>query len=266
MKFPIGIQLFSVRDEMTADAVGTLKAIKAMGYDGVEFAGMYGRTPEELRDLCAEIGLDPISAHVGIDDLLKPGTIADYALIGCRYIAIPWLDEARRPGQPGYATFLEQTAVVAAEAKKHGITLLYHNHDFEFVMVDGEYALDTMYRTIPDLQTELDTCWVKVAGEDPAAYVRKYSGRAPLVHLKDFVGAKTSNMYQLIGVDDDQKQEAVEAFAFRPVGQGVQNFPEILKAAEEAGAEWVIVEQDMPSLDKTPLECAELSINYLKTL
>ena len=105
-----------------------------------------------------------------------------------------------------------------------------------------------------------------MAGEDPAAYVRKYSGRAPLVHLKDFVGSKTANMYQLIGVDDDQKQEAVEAFAFRPVGYGVQDFPAILSAAEDAGAEWVIVEQDMPSMGKTPLQCAEMSIQYLKTL
>ena len=261
----IGVQLFSVRDDMEADAAGTLKAIKDMGYDGVEFAGMYGCTPEKLRDLCNELELVPISAHVGIDELLKPDTIANYALIGCKYIALPWLDEARRPGQPAYAEFLKQVEVVVNKAKEHNITLLYHNHDFEFVKVDGEYALDAMYRTIPALQTELDTCWVKVAGEDPAAYIRKYSGRAPVVHLKDFVGGKTENMYELIG-DDTAKSEATEAFEFRPVGSGVQDFPGILEAAEEAGAKWVIVEQDSPSMGKTPLECVATSMAYLKSL
>ena len=123
-----------------------------------------------------------------------------------------------------------------------------------------------MYREIPALQTELDTCWVKVAGEDPVAYIRKYRGRAPLVHLKDFAGQKTEHMYQLIGVDDDQKQEAVSAFEFRPVGSGVQDFPAILAAAEEAGSSWVIVEQDMPSMGLSPIECARKSIEYLRTL
>lgn len=266
MKFPIGIQLFSVRDEITTALEGILKQLKDMGYDGVEFAGMYDYTPEQLRDLCARIGLNPISAHVSIDQLLEDGCIAAYKQIGCRYIAIPWLAEEKRPGHPGYAQFLKDATKIAQEAKEQGITLLYHNHDFEFVKVNGEYALDVMYREIPALQTELDTCWVKVAGEDPVAYLHKYSGRAPVVHLKDFVGQKTEHMYQLVGVDDDQKQEAVSTFEFRPVGSGVQDFPAILAAAEEAGTSWVIVEQDLPSMGLSSLECARKSIEYLRSL
>ena len=73
-------------------------------------------------------------------------------------------------------------------------------------------------------------------------------------------------MYALIGIDEDEKKESGGKFEFRPVGSGVQNFPAILAAAEESGVEWVVVEQDMPSMDKTPMECAEMSINYLKSL
>ena len=153
------------------------------------------------------------------------------------------------------------------------MTLLYHNHDFEFVKLEnGEYALDYIYRVIPEefLQTQLDTCWVSVGGEDPATYIEKYADRAPVVHLKDYVmpGKKPEKMYALIGIDDRAQsggQEA-EAFGFRPVGYGVQDFERILEASADSGAEWVVVEQDNPSMGKTPLECIKMSIDYLKEL
>jgi 23S rRNA (adenine2503-C2)-methyltransferase len=90
--------------------------------------------------------------------------------------------------------------------KANGITLLYHNHDFEFEKTeDGEYVLDALYSEIgPDLlATEIDTCWVNVGGEVPADYIRKYSGRAPIVHLKDFYGERSENMYELIGIKSE---------------------------------------------------------------
>ena len=143
----------------------------------------------------------------------------------------------------------------------------YHNHDFEFTKINGQYILDTYYQEIPAdlLQTELDTCWVNVGGENPAQYVRKYTGRAPIVHLKDFSGSKTENMYSLIGTDA-AKEEASEKFEFRPIGYGRQDIPSILAASEDAGAGWVIVEQDSPSMGKTPMECAKMSIDYLKSI
>lgn len=145
-----------------------------------------------------------------------------------------------------------------------GIQLLYHNHDFEFVRLDGEYALDLLYQAIPALQTELDTCWVKVGGEDPAAFVRKYTGRAPIVHLKDFAGQKTKNMYELIGID--KKAEETTAFEFRPCGSGKRISLRFWLPPKRPGAEWVVVEQDKPSMGKTPLESIEMSIKYLRGL
>ncbi len=266
MALPIAVQVYSVRNEAKNDLRGTLTKIKEMGYDGVEFAGLYGYAPADVRALCDEIGLVPISAHVPLAELKADpkGTIAAYVTIGCQYIAVPHLPEALRPGTDGWPGTVEDIKQIAAEAEAQGIGLLYHNHDFEFIRLDGEYALDLLYAAIPALKTELDTCWVKVAGENPAAYVRKYAGRAPIVHLKDFVGQRTNRMYELIGIE--KKAEESTAFEFRPVGSGVQNFPEILAAVKEAGSAWVIVEQDRPSMGKTPLESIEMSINYLRGL
>lgn len=268
----VALQLYTVREDMEKDFYGTLCKVKELGYDGVEFAGLCGHAPAEVREMLEKIGLTPVSAHVPIDELLTdiPKVVGDYKEIGCRYIAIPWLDEERRPGHPGYADTLKQIQMIADEAEKQGVTLLYHNHDFEFVKVDGgEYALDVMYQNIPALQTELDTCWVNIGGEVPAEYVRKYAGRAPVVHLKDFFlgGKKPEKMYELVGCDEEETETKEEgSFEFRPVGYGMQNFPEILKACHDAKAIWVVVEQDEPSMGKTRMECAEMGIRYLDTL
>ena len=269
MKFPIAIQLYSVRDDMAADFEGTLKKVKALGYDAVEFAGLYGKSAAEVKKLCEEIGLVPLSAHVPFIDMMNDLSLLDvYAEIGCKFVVIPYLTEEYRPGNEKFADVIEGAKVLGKKANELGMKLCYHNHDFEFVKVDGEYALDILYKEVSAdlLQTELDTCWVNVGGENPAEYLRKYAGRAEILHLKDFVGCKSENMYALIGIDEDEKKETGGKFEFRPVGSGVQNFPAILAAAEESGVEWVVVEQDMPSMDKTPMECAEMSINYLKSL
>jgi sugar phosphate isomerase/epimerase len=152
-------------------------------------------------------------------------------------------------------------------AKDLGMTMLYHNHDFEFVKIDGKYALDILYDEVPAeyLQTELDTCWVNIGGENPADYILKYTGRAPVVHLKDFHGEKSDNMYELIGIKSDAPKRPSN-FEFRPVGSGLQDFPSILAAAEKAGAQWVVVEQDNPSMGLTPMESIAKSREYLKTI
>ena len=113
------------------------------------------------------------------------------------------------------------------------------------------------------LQTELDCCWVNVGGEDPAAYIRKYAGRCPVVHLKDFTGTKSKNMYNLIGMKE--VAETTNTFAFRPVGYGKQDIPTIITAAIESGAKYLVVEQDNPG-EQTSLEAVAMSRNYLKTL
>lgn len=268
MSFPVAVQLYSVRDNMAEDFEGTIKKVKEMGYDGVEFAGLFDHAPEKVKAICEENGLVPISAHVSYDELIADPekVIGDYATIGVKYIAIPYAVEERRPGAELFDETVEGIRKFAGIAKKYGITMLYHNHDFEFKKVDGVYGLDLLYSTLSadELQTELDTCWVNVGGENPAEYVKKYTGRAPVVHLKDFEGSKSEQMYELIGIKQEKK-EVENTFRFRPVGHGKQNFPAILEAAVEAGASWVVVEQDQ-WYDTPALECAKMSREYLKSL
>ena len=272
MKLPVAVQLYSVRDEMERDVYGTLRKMKEFGYDGVEFAGLFGEAPEKLKAFCAEIGLVPISAHVPYDDMLADpaGVLGDYAALGCKYVAVPYLTEEHRPGTAGFAATVAGIRKIAEAAKTLGIQLLYHNHDFEFVKIDGHYALDVLYASIPAdlLQTEFDTCWVKVAGEDPVAYLKKYAGRSPVVHLKDFEkhGNAGGQLYQLIGIEEEGEQAEAGSFTFKPVGSGMQDFPSILAASVEAGAQWVVVEQDEPAAGDTRLDSVKQSRDYLLSL
>lgn len=270
-KLPIGIQLYTLRDFMAKDFRGTLEAVKEMGYDCVEFAGLYDHSAEEVKAMCDELGLDPISAHVGVHLILEniAGVVKTYADIGCKYIVIPHSEEAvQLPGGSDYPAFLENIKTIAAEARKYGMTLLYHNHDYEFHKLDGQNKLDILYADTDanDLKTQIDTCWARVGGEDPAEFVRKYSGRAPLVHIKDYTGDKSENMYGLIDTGKKDKVIDRSALELRPVGYGVQDVASIVKASEEAGAVALIVEQDRPSMDKDAMECAKMSIDYLRSL
>ena len=273
MKLPVAVQLYSVRDDMEKDFYGTISAMKELGYDGVEFAGLFGEDPEKIKAYCEEIGIVPISAHVPYYDMLEnpEAVLADYKTIGVKFVVVPYLTEECRPGTDGFAATVEGIRKIGEAAKALGIQLLYHNHDFEFVKIGEEYALDVLYSTVPEdlLKTEIDTCWVNVAGVNPAEYVEKYSGRAPVVHLKDFKksGEGNGKLYDLIGIDDEgAEQEEEDAFSFMPVGYGVQDMPAILAACENAGAEWVVVEQDNPAKGETAMNSVKLSREYLQTL
>ena len=268
---PVALQVYSVRDAAEQDFAGTMKKIKDMGYDGVELAGLYGNSSEKIKKVLDEIGLTAISAHVPFADLKADidSVIDTYLLLGCKYIAVPYLDEENRPNAAGFIDTLKEIDRIGAACTSKGITLLYHNHDFEFVkMADGSFGLDYMYNAIPaeHLKTELDVCWVKVAGQDPVEYIGKYAGRSPVVHLKDFYKeGRVGKMYELIGIDTKENESRVGTFEFRPLGQGLQDIPPILEASVKAGANWVVVEQDQ-SIGRTPIEAVEMSRKYLAKL
>ena len=271
-ELPVGLQLYTVRDDMAKDFKGTLQQVKALGYDGVEFAGLFGHAPADIKAWCAEIGLNPISAHVPLAEMLEDidKVIADYKTIGCEYIVVPYVTEERRPGGELFKQMVEEIRTIGAKCKEAGLVLLYHNHDFEFAKTEtGEFGLDYLYANVSAdlLQTELDQCWVKYAGQDPVAYLQKYSGRSPVVHLKDYYasGEQKEDPYALIGLNEGEKKEN-KAFEFRPLSYGVQDIPTIIEASKKAGSKWLIVEQDQPSMGKTPMECAGMSMEYLKSL
>ncbi len=261
--WPIALQVYSVREQAEKDFVGTMKQLKEMGYDGVELAGLYGRTAVECKKILDEIGLELVCAHVPIEELEKDEVLDDYAATGMHLIAIPWLPAPE--DEASLAAVIERIRAIAVRCKRRGMQLLYHNHDFEFGKIGGRYILESYYGQIDAdlLQTELDTCWVRVGGEEPAAYVRKFTGRAPVIHLKDFVGGKSENMYGLIGTESESGSGS---FDYRPLGDGVQDISAIVNAAEDAGAQWLIVEQDEPNNGLDRMVCAEKSVRYLKSI
>jgi sugar phosphate isomerase/epimerase len=272
-KLPIGLQLYTLRESAQRDLDSTLSFVKGLGYDAIELAGLYGLTAEQMKAALERVGLSAISAHVPYVTLAEDmqGVVDQYALIGCEYIAIPYLNKEHRPGSDGYPQVLENIKKAGEICRDKGISLLYHNHDFEFMALpDGRIALDAMYEDIPAniLQTQIDTCWVKVAGHDPAEYVRKYAGRCPLVHLKDFHLEGTLNYtpYELIGIRNEKPSQFDEMFSFRPLGKGMQDMPALLDACVDSGAKWLIVELDAPSPGAAPEDDVRMSIEYLRSV
>lgn len=273
-KLPVGIQVYGLRDllENTPDQFGTvMHQVKEMGYDGVELAGLYGLEPTYVKEVLETEGLTAVSAHVSLTELMDdPQKVAnDYKQIGCKYIVVPYLPEEFRHLTPGYKKVIADMERIGKVMKENELTLLYHNHDFEFVKLeDGTYGFDDIYKQIPAeyLQAEPDTCWIKVAGENPAEYVKKYKNRCPIVHLKDFIKeGNPKNLYKLIGIETKEEEKDTGIFEFRSVGFGQQIWEPILDAAIEANAGWVVVEQD-EHYQLSSLECARRSREYLKIL
>jgi len=243
-QIPVALQLYTVRDETAKDFIGTLRRVAAMGYAGVEFAG-YGDLPAaELKQVIADLGLQPASSHVGLE-ALEAGEALDYLnAIGCPFVAVPWMPQELRENMAGWKSVAKRMNAVGEKCKERGITLTYHNHDFEFQKFCNQYGLDILYRNSdPGLvQAELDLYWIKHGSADPVAYIKKYAGRVPLLHCKDMA----------------------EDGSFAEVGNGTLDWPAIFAAATLAGTQWYIVEQD--TCTRPTLESAEISFNYLKKM
>lgn len=247
-QLPVAVQVYSVRGEAEKDFVKTMTELKNMGYDGVELAGLYGMQPAQIREILDTLDLRAISAHVPYEEFEKDmaGTITAYKTIGCEYVAIPWLSEERRLGGSKYEETITFIREIAQACKEQGIELLYHNHEFEFKKAeDGQYHLEHLFKDAGEeiLLAQLDTCWVKVGGEDPAAYLNKYKGRCPLVHIKDF----------------RKNESGVELVA---LGEGEQQLEALINSTVENGANWLVIEQDDHPYG-TPMDNMKKSITVL---
>lgn len=272
-KFKIGLQLYSIREDMEKDMDSALRQVKEMGYDCVEFAGYFGHSAEEVKAILDKYGLECVSVHQAPQLFVDEGQKAvDYIkTLGVKYAAVPWYEKDKLAGSPEWDNTVKMFTEVAELLKKNGIKMMYHNHDFEFNKVDGKFILDWIYDTIPQdlIEPEVDTCWVHYAGYNPAEYLLKYSGRINIVHLKDFTCKNLGGgpVYALIDEDGNEKKGSKEdnGFEFRPVGHGIQDIPSIIEASEKAGASVLIVEQDQ-SNDRPPMEAAKMSREYLKSL
>lgn len=258
----IGMQLYTVRNEMAKDVDGTLAKVAAIGYKEVEFAGYFDKAPTDIRAMLDSHGLTAPSTHVGYDMLGDkfPQVVEASRTIGHRYIVNPWIDESIR-NQPGAWKRAAETFNRAGEiSKKAGIQFAYHNHHFEFVPVDGQMPLETLLKECDPalVKIELDLCWAAAAGQDPVAWFQKYPGRFPMVHVKGLKqippdAAKWTTAPPIQGLLPDVTD----------VGPGPIDWARIFAHAKDGGIEHYFVEHDQPA---SAFDSLRNSYQYLEAL
>ncbi|WP_420594023.1 sugar phosphate isomerase/epimerase family protein [Deinococcus sp.] len=186
MVSPVGLQLYTLRDQLAEDFGGTLEAVAKLGIRDVELAGIYGgMDAAALKAFLSERGLRAVSAHIGGEALTAdaPGQIAFLKALGIKHAVYPWF---KAEGEQAWVELAEQLERWAQQFAAEGLTFSYHNHDHELSgQAGGQPILDMLLTRAPSLSLELDTAWVYAGGHDPVAYLERYASRTPLVHLKD---------------------------------------------------------------------------------
>ncbi len=259
----IGVQLYSVRDAMSADPSGTLKKVKAAGYHHVEHAGydnrkFYGYPVKEFKNILNNCGLLMPSGHSvmtaqhwdkAAGDFTKDWkyTIEDAAEAGQKYVISPWLDESLRTDLDGLKRFMEQFNKCGEFCKASGMKFGYHNHDFEFTTTTGKIKLYDyiLQNTEPALVTQqLDMGNMYGTPGNPLDYINKYPGRFELIHVKDEI-----------------KGEEYESTI---VGRGLIPVKEILKAARRKGGTSVFIIEQESYQGKDPVDCVKIDLQTMK--
>jgi sugar phosphate isomerase/epimerase len=244
----VGVQLYSVRKEMLADATGTLKKLAKIGYKELESArsekgNYYGLSPKEVKKITGDLGLTMRSGHVHIDQDWQRAVDAA-AEVGQEYLVCSSLPSQGQTIE-NYQRVADIFSRAAEDCKKVNITFGYHNHEYEFEKVDGQVLYDILLdRTDPELvKMEMDLGWAVLTGNDPVQYFERYPGRFPLWHLKDM---------------DKTKQESTE------FGKGAINIRQMMQNAGKSGMKHFFVEQE--EYANTALESLQHNYNYLMKL
>ncbi|HET7217669.1 MAG TPA: sugar phosphate isomerase/epimerase [Vicinamibacterales bacterium] len=262
----IGLQLYSVRNLMKADVPGTLAKIAAVGFKEVEFAGLFGQEPKDVRAMLDKNGLTAPASHVdwATVETKLPETLATARVLGHEFIIIPYIGEAERKQPDIYKRAADLFNKAAAESMKSGVQFAYHQHGFEFVpseALGGKLPYDYLLEnTDPKLvKMELDLCWIFAAEQDPVAYFNKYPGRFPLVHVKDWLkNANPATPYAgALGPDTKFTGEMAN------VGQGSIDWRRIFANTDKGGVKHFIIEHDNP---KSPLDDLGVSYAYVRDL
>ena len=241
-----GIQLYTVRSLMSQDAPATLAAIAEIGYREVELAGLYGHTPKTMRALLDASGLAAPSTHIGLDELRKDAArvFGDAHVLGNRYVIVPWIDAPERESLSAYQRIAGELNEFGASARKEGIQLGYHNHDFELKPIDGRVPYDILVAETDDelVVMELDLYWLaKGGGASPTAWFERFPGRFAMVHVKDM----------------SRGGEMVD------VGDGILDFRSVMAQADSAGIRHAFVEHDEPA---DPIKTAKRSFTVLEPM
>ena len=261
-----GLQLYSIRDDMSLDPVGSLAQLSKMGYRHVEHASysdrkFYGFTPPEFKKILDGEGLSMVSGHVEfvrsdwdmtINDFSDrwKHTVEDAATCGQKYVVTPWLEEGIRRNYDDFMTFMDVFNRCGELCNKYGMKFGYHNHDFEFSeKFNGESLFDIMMRSIdPKLVVvQLDTGNLYNGGAVAKDVVDRYPGRFEFVHLKDVVRTGEEGHFEST-----------------IVGEGVADVREVLAMIEKTGGARVIIIEQEAYQGKTPMECARQNLEIMK--
>lgn len=246
-KIPIGVQLYSVREDCSRDLPGTLKAISEMGYEGVDFAGYHGYSASDLRKMLDDLGLKCCGTHIQLDTLLGdalPATAEFNLTLGNKYLVVPWLGEERRNTKDAWIQTAELFSQIADRLQPYNLLVGYHNHHFEFEKIEGKTGFHWFYEnTGPTVIMQIDTGNALHGGGDPLEYLRRYGDQATTVHLKEY---SASNPDALIGEGDIDWQG-------------------IFDICDNSGkTDWYIVEQE--SYPYKPLETIRRCLEALRKM
>ncbi len=257
----IGIQLYTLRNQLKADTPGTIQAVADAGYHQVECYDFPNCEP--MLAAAKASGLTVNSSHFTWNSVVNPSDqgLVPFAEIldqageaGLTHLVIPYLEDRNRKNLDDYKDVAETCNLAAVEARKSGIQLSYHNHAFEFKPMEGERTgYDVlMDEFAPEMQFEVDIFWVKAGGVDPLDLLRRLEGRVAQLHLKDLKS----------GIDLPEFGKFPND-AFQELGDGIIPMEPILEAAEELGVQHCHVEQDQ---SPDPLASICQSFAYLTTL
>jgi len=262
---PLGIQLWTVKEEAAKDLEGTMKKLYQIGFREIEFAGFYGKTAAEIGALMKGIGFRLVSMHAGADDIAAKGDsiIADAKTLGLQYIIcsspmsdaakakLEWAKKMDALDQGDWKLNAALFNKFGKSVKDAGMQFGYHNHYTEFKKFGGKTAFDILFEsTDPDLvKSELDVCWAVVGGDDPVAILNKYKSRVVALHVKDI--AKIT--------PDPHLTETIA------VGQGSIDWKKVIGTAKANGTKAFFYEQEAP-YTRPVLESARMSADYLSRL
>lgn len=245
----IGIQLYTVRAQMRADMPGTVAKIAGFGYKDVEFAGYFGRTAAQVRELLDANGLKSPSTHIGFDAMKADWdkTFDDALAIGQQFITVPSPPEGTAPTVAAWQRVADDFNAAGEKARARDLTLGYHNHYTEFAAVGGTTPFEVLLtRTDPKyVSFQMDVCWATRGGADPRALIRKYPSRFVMLHIKDITPAPEWRQTDL--------------------GEGSIDFAGILRedASGKNVVKHVFVEHDQPA---DPMLFAKKSFDFLSKL
>lgn len=242
-----------------AGAFDTLRKVSEIGYNAVEISQipMDAKNVAELEKAQTELGMDIASLSVMMEKPVgRPGEslkddfekiVDDAKRLDTNLLRIGMLPFPAMKSIDAVVDFAKETNDYAERLQEHGISLYYHNHHIEFAKFDGKYMLDIINENSPAMGLEIDVHWVQRGGLDPVRTLEKYAGRTAMVHLKDYrIGALPETAFGMLETGDIQgfMTEFKNVVQFAEVGEGNLDFPSIVPAAEAAGAQYLLVEQD----------------------